>query len=208
MDTFSFGGGGKKRRNDFIGGRPKSDANYGPKKRFDDKPGFRGANDRTKNNRSSDRELFATTCTSCGRSCEVPFRPDGSKPVLCRDCFAKNHPAERSEFKTRNDFSRGNDRGFKKPERRDQTPASVPYDTAPVIELTKHVALLDSKLNEILTLLQDISRSSVISHSPDSTPEETTDTENGLTKKISVRKKVAKKAVKKSAKKVTRTKAE
>lgn len=32
-------------------------------------------------------EMHQATCSSCGRTCEVPFRPTGSKPVYCNDCF-------------------------------------------------------------------------------------------------------------------------
>ena len=34
------------------------------------------------------REMFAATCSNCGREAQVPFRPSGSKPVYCADCFA------------------------------------------------------------------------------------------------------------------------
>ncbi|MDQ2816813.1 MAG: zinc-ribbon domain containing protein [Candidatus Eremiobacteraeota bacterium] len=33
------------------------------------------------------REMFRTTCSSCGKTAEVPFQPRGDKPVYCRDCF-------------------------------------------------------------------------------------------------------------------------
>ncbi|MCK6481340.1 MAG: zinc-ribbon domain containing protein [Planctomycetes bacterium] len=32
-------------------------------------------------------ESFQTTCATCGKPTEVPFRPDPSRPVYCRDCF-------------------------------------------------------------------------------------------------------------------------
>ena len=35
-------------------------------------------------------EMFRATCANCGKECEVPFRPTGNKPVLCRDCFKNN----------------------------------------------------------------------------------------------------------------------
>jgi CxxC-x17-CxxC domain-containing protein len=40
-------------------------------------------------NRSSSgpREMFAATCSSCGREAKVPFRPTNGKPVYCSDCF-------------------------------------------------------------------------------------------------------------------------
>ena len=33
------------------------------------------------------REMFSATCSSCGNACQVPFQPNGSKPVYCSDCF-------------------------------------------------------------------------------------------------------------------------
>src|SRR6478672_2301419 len=33
------------------------------------------------------REMFSATCSSCGKEAQVPFRPNGSKPVYCSDCF-------------------------------------------------------------------------------------------------------------------------
>jgi CxxC-x17-CxxC domain-containing protein len=39
------------------------------------------------------REEFDVTCAECGKATTVPFKPSGTRPVLCRDCFAKNRPA-------------------------------------------------------------------------------------------------------------------
>jgi CxxC-x17-CxxC domain-containing protein len=36
---------------------------------------------------SGPREMFSATCSNCGREAMVPFRPSGSKPVYCSDCF-------------------------------------------------------------------------------------------------------------------------
>ncbi|MFZ5943284.1 MAG: zinc-ribbon domain containing protein [Bacillota bacterium] len=35
------------------------------------------------------RQMFAATCSSCGVETQVPFKPNGSKPVYCRDCFQR-----------------------------------------------------------------------------------------------------------------------
>jgi CxxC-x17-CxxC domain-containing protein len=35
------------------------------------------------------REMFEAVCSACGVTTEVPFRPTGSKPVYCRDCFRR-----------------------------------------------------------------------------------------------------------------------
>ena len=36
------------------------------------------------------RQKFQAVCSACGANCEVPFRPSGTKPVYCDDCFSKN----------------------------------------------------------------------------------------------------------------------
>jgi CxxC-x17-CxxC domain-containing protein len=33
------------------------------------------------------RQMFAATCSRCGKETEVPFRPTNGKPVFCSDCF-------------------------------------------------------------------------------------------------------------------------
>ena len=38
----------------------------------------------------SDRRMYPAVCDKCGRECQVPFSPDGSKPVYCSNCFEKN----------------------------------------------------------------------------------------------------------------------
>jgi len=45
-------------------------------------------------NRSDDRNggrpsMHRAICSECGNSCEVPFKPTGSKPVFCSQCFEK-----------------------------------------------------------------------------------------------------------------------
>ncbi|MBU4216621.1 hypothetical protein KKD45_03865 [Patescibacteria group bacterium] len=33
---------------------------------------------------------YKATCSECGNDCEVPFKPNGKKPILCSFCFAKS----------------------------------------------------------------------------------------------------------------------
>ena len=46
-------------------------------------------------------EMFSATCANCGKQCEVPFRPTGNKPVLCRECFQGNRDSNSSRFEQR-----------------------------------------------------------------------------------------------------------
>ena len=35
------------------------------------------------------REMHDVKCAECGQDAQVPFKPDGDRPVYCRDCYQK-----------------------------------------------------------------------------------------------------------------------
>ncbi len=55
-------------------------------------------------------EMFKATCANCGNACEVPFRPTGSKPVLCKDCFRNEQGSEGRSSDQRSSSNRSFDR--------------------------------------------------------------------------------------------------
>ena len=38
-----------------------------------------------------ERQMFSVVCDQCGADCEVPFKPQSSKPVLCSRCFEEKN---------------------------------------------------------------------------------------------------------------------
>ncbi len=95
----NFQGGGS-RRGGFGGGRPS----FQKKSWGND----RGGGDR------GDKTLFRATCSDCGQSCEVPFRPTGEKPVYCSNCFSSKRGGgdrgSRQDFGSRGPKREYNDR--------------------------------------------------------------------------------------------------
>ena len=169
MNNFKSGGpGGQRNRPEFMGGRPKSDANYGPKKSFDKKPfgsdrgGSRGGFGGDRGGRSGDRGGFGSSrdgdrrptvmhkaiCSTCSKPCEVPFRPDGSKPVLCSECFGKNRSDDRNGVERRDRFS--NDR----PKRDFDAPRKESTHSHDFTAMQKQVTALEAKVDEILALMK------------------------------------------------------
>jgi CxxC-x17-CxxC domain-containing protein len=41
------------------------------------------------------REMHKAVCSECGKDCEVPFKPDPSRQVFCRDCWMKKRDENR-----------------------------------------------------------------------------------------------------------------
>ena len=39
-----------------------------------------------------DREMHKVTCAECKKETEVPFKPDGTRPVYCKECYSKRRP--------------------------------------------------------------------------------------------------------------------
>lgn len=82
--------------------------------------------------------MHKTICSDCGKECEVPFKPNGSKPVFCRDCFQgkRSSDSTRSEnFPPRRSFE----------DNRPQ-PVLVP-------QYGQQFEALNAKLDKILNLL-------------------------------------------------------
>lgn len=49
--------------------------------------------------------MHSAVCGGCGNACEVPFRPNGKKPVFCATCFRNEGDGSVTRDKTRS-FSR------------------------------------------------------------------------------------------------------
>lgn len=56
-------------------------------------------------------EMFDAICDQCGKSCKVPFRPSGDKPIYCSECFEEKggNDNRRKDFgdRGRRSFDRG-----------------------------------------------------------------------------------------------------
>ena len=82
-------------------------------------------------------EMHQAVCSSCGKSCEVPFRPNGSRPVYCNDCFKKTGNAP--------DSGRFQDREQRRPDFERRNDAKPPD--------SQQLDVINRKLDKILELL-------------------------------------------------------
>ena len=87
--------------------------------------------------------MHKTICSDCGKECEVPFKPSGSKPVFCRDCFQKNRSSDSvrsgNNYERRSNFE---DRGSNQINRPVEQPG-----------YREQFEALNAKLDKILNLL-------------------------------------------------------
>ncbi|MBI2551129.1 hypothetical protein HYV73_02170 [Candidatus Uhrbacteria bacterium] len=90
------------------------------------------------------KELFDAVCAECGNHCQVPFRPNGKKPVYCKDCFQREE-----EDGSRGGF--GGDRSFQKPSFSRSAPAPLGVGK----DVSKELRMINEKLDAILSILED-----------------------------------------------------
>lgn len=84
--------------NKFDKGGRDGGRGFGGGSRFGGERKFGGRGDR---HSDIPRQMFPATCSQCGQSCEVPFKPTGNHPVFCRNCFknqAGNPASSRPSF--------------------------------------------------------------------------------------------------------------
>lgn len=130
----SRGGGGGGYRGGNGGGRPS----YG---------GNRGGGDR--DNRGP-VTMHKAVCDECHKSCEVPFRPSGDKPIYCNDCFASKR--EDSPRPPRKDFG---DRGPKRDFNGGASSSFARPAQAPVSDdIKRQLGEINMKLDRLVGLLE------------------------------------------------------
>ncbi len=138
----------KNFRNGDRGGFKRKEGGFGGKPSFN-KGGKGGARFGNTFGAGEQKELFKATCAHCNRSCEVPFRPNGEKPVFCRDCFRKDDD--------RRDSRGGRDQSRDSRPSRDFKPRQNEYATEKkdvgLGEVTRQLATLEAKLNRILDII-------------------------------------------------------
>lgn len=132
------------------GGWKGGGKSFGDKKPWDrgsDSGGFRDS-------RGFDKpEMHRATCAQCNQSCEVPFRPNGSRPVYCSNCFKREDDRGGSREFTRNE-------DFAKPSFKPTYTAPGATSAAPASKdieyLKKQVDAISHKLDALIEALSQI----------------------------------------------------
>jgi CxxC-x17-CxxC domain-containing protein len=136
--------------------------------------GFRGGNGGGRpsyggGNRGGDRgpvTMHKAVCDECHKSCEVPFRPSGDKPIYCNECFSgKKGNDDRGP---RRDF--GGDRGPKREFNNDRPapsfskPAPAPMPAQD--DVKKLLSEMNSKLDRLTSAIEKMTMPKVSVSAP------------------------------------------
>jgi len=91
---------------------------------------------------------YDAICSTCGKRCEVPFRPDGSRPVYCTDCFGAPHDASSSKGKfPSRDFSSA------------RPSFAPPAGGKSLADLERQIGAMNTKIDTMLRILETMPQS-------------------------------------------------
>lgn len=95
-----------------------------------------------------EREMHTATCAQCKNECQVPFRPNGTKPIFCNNCFQRD---ERPRFDGPQErrFDAPQERRFEKPQYEKSAPAAAPN----LNEIKIQLDVIHNKLERILKMV-------------------------------------------------------
>jgi CxxC-x17-CxxC domain-containing protein len=134
-----------KKDRKFSGGshRPFDNRSSGPRFGGGDRGGF------------ADKELFKAECASCHKECQVPFRPNGKKPVYCSDCFKKEEGGDRFEQRPR--FERSDSR----PQRSFGASAPAAPDSR-IDGLKRQLDAMQASLDKLVSVIETSNRAAAL----------------------------------------------
>lgn len=61
--------------------------------------------DRKERQFGGQNEMHPATCSKCGMACEVPFIPNGKKPIFCKNCFVRDERREDAPYESKPRFT-------------------------------------------------------------------------------------------------------
>ncbi len=95
--------------------------------------------------------IYKTICDTCHKPCEVPFKPNGKKPVFCDDCFKNMRepaPVEGSYIRRKDKTIYDTPENFVAP-----SGLSTTTDTnATIMQLKRELASANAKLDKLIDM--------------------------------------------------------
>ena len=109
-------------------------------------------------------QMHSATCSECEARCEVPFKPNGRKPVLCTNCFRDRDSASSSKRNYGDD--RETSRSFRETPSRDNARGEGNF------EVVKQLKALNDKMEKLLELMSEFEQGDFEDEDEDMEPEE------------------------------------
>lgn len=112
--------------------------------------------DDTKRVHSIHNPVFKTICDTCHKACEVPFKPNGKKPVFCDECFKHMRepaPVEGSYVRRKDKTIFDTPENFVQPNSLSQTTTDT---NATIMQLKRELSSANAKLDKLIDMFNKL----------------------------------------------------
>ena len=140
-----------KKSGGFGGGKGKSNFDRRDSGSYGQRPDFKRPGQRSQG--------FTATCAQCNKQCEVPFRPNGRKPVYCRECFSDKKDSAPNDYHRQE--SRDRDypkRDFTKKDFSPTFSSQPPREDKRIDELKRQIEAVNAKLDRLIQMNEKVIR--------------------------------------------------
>jgi CxxC-x17-CxxC domain-containing protein len=155
------------------------------------RPSFNGPRKSFDRDSRGPSETFKTSCSKCHAACEVPFRPNGKKPVFCKNCFVRDEAPRDTRGGSSYEKRSYSDR----PERSFAPAPQAPVEDPRIGAMQRELTVVHAKLDTLIQNLESAAYSSILTASSERA-EKPAKAEKAE-KKVAAPKKAAKKVAKK-----------
>lgn len=103
--------------------------------------------------------MFRTTCDSCHKPCEVPFKPNGKKPVFCDACFNQTRETSHSDFVKRKDkmiFDAPEGAAQRGPVTYSENSPTATATDAKFMEVKRELTSVNAKLDKLIDIMSKL----------------------------------------------------
>lgn len=100
--------------------------------------------------KKQEHTVYKTICSVCHKPCEVPFKPNGKKPVFCDACFSKTKESQTPTF-----TKQKNKTVFETPDdviMPEYTKNTLPTTDMRIAELKRELSSANAKLDKLIDL--------------------------------------------------------
>jgi CxxC-x17-CxxC domain-containing protein len=102
-------------------------------------------------------EVYKTICDTCKKPCEVPFKPNGKKPVFCDACFGQTRTSSTPAYAYKKDrpvFETPDN--YVAPVNPGSSPVSLQSTDIKIAELKRELSSANAKLDKLIDLFNKL----------------------------------------------------
>ncbi|MDB4992332.1 MAG: hypothetical protein JWL75_577 [Parcubacteria group bacterium] len=125
--------------------------------------GYGGSRDSRGGNRDfAQKEMFDAECSKCHGPAQVPFRPNGKKPVFCAKCFTQDNERGGSDRDSGSSYGHAPKRDFGPARPRFDAPSAPAVPDRTVQELKTQVERMNATLEKLVTAVDTFNRATAL----------------------------------------------